>query len=208
MMLTSTAAPNASMTQTNLGPSEAPSRTSSPPEGELPVVVRQAKDKDAKVIADIGWRVFEATFAHTCSADDMNDYLNTNFTPDVISAELRDERKTFSVASIGDQVAAFAALTTGTHEPCLEHIPAPERVELQRVYADINFHGRGVARALLDETLSVARKQGYKYIWLGVWEHNYRARRFYEKIGFKMVGSHDFWLGKDQQTDDIFLLEL
>jgi hypothetical protein len=36
-----------------------------------------------------------------------------------------------------------------------------------------------------------------------VWEKNVRANRFYQRYGFKDVGSHDFLLGSDPQTDRI-----
>ena len=38
-------------------------------------------------------------------------------------------------------------------------------------------------------------------VWLGVWEHNERARHFYERYGFKKAGTHTFTIGPDQQTD-------
>jgi RimJ/RimL family protein N-acetyltransferase len=38
-------------------------------------------------------------------------------------------------------------------------------------------------------------------MWLGVWEYNPRAQRFYEKNGFRPVGQHVFQLGSDPQTD-------
>jgi ribosomal protein S18 acetylase RimI-like enzyme len=38
-------------------------------------------------------------------------------------------------------------------------------------------------------------------MWLGVWEYNPRAQRFYEKNGFRIVGKHVFQLGTDPQTD-------
>ena len=42
---------------------------------------------------------------------------------------------------------------------------------------------------------------GYETIWLGVWERNERAIRFYEKWGFREAGTHDFILGNDVQND-------
>ena len=38
-------------------------------------------------------------------------------------------------------------------------------------------------------------------IWLGVWEKNISAIKFYRKLGFKIFSSHDFQLGDDLQTD-------
>ena len=32
-------------------------------------------------------------------------------------------------------------------------------------------------------------------IWLGVWEHNPQALRFYEKRGFVVTGAHEFYTG-------------
>ena len=35
-----------------------------------------------------------------------------------------------------------------------------------------------------------AKEAGCDVMWLGVWEYNPRAQRFYEKNGFRIVGSH------------------
>lgn len=195
----------AAIGQTNASASEVPSRQTSLPSD---LTIRAATLQDASVIADIGARVFDATFAHTCTKEDMTNYLADNFTPEILSAELKDSQKFFTVACLDEQVVAFSCLTLGSHEPCVEHIPEPERIELQRLYADLNVHGKGVARTLMDASLKRASELGRSYVWLGVWEHNYRARRFYERFGFKQVGSHDFWLGEERQTDDIFLATL
>jgi ribosomal protein S18 acetylase RimI-like enzyme len=45
-------------------------------------------------------------------------------------------------------------------------------------------------------------------MWLGVWEYNPRAQRFYEKNGFRMVDKHTFVLGSDPQTDLLMQKEL
>jgi ribosomal protein S18 acetylase RimI-like enzyme len=56
-------------------------------------------------------------------------------------------------------------------------------------------------RACLEE----ARKMGHATIWLGVWEKNERAIRFYDKWGFRKIGEKQFVLGRDVQTD--FIME-
>ena len=55
--------------------------------------------------------------------------------------------------------------------------------------------------SLLDFAINIAREMQLKYVWLGVWEHNYKAISFYEHNGFNVFGSHDFLLGEDRQTD-------
>ena len=49
--------------------------------------------------------------------------------------------------------------------------------------------------------LAEAEHRGYQAIWLGVWERNDRAISFYEKWGFATVGTKEFVLGSDAQTD-------
>ena len=53
----------------------------------------------------------------------------------------------------------------------------------------------------MDACFDLAKKEGFDAMWLGVWEYNPRAKRFYEKNGFREVGSHTFVLGADPQTD-------
>ena len=73
--------------------------------------------------------------------------------------------------------------------------------ELVRLYVSAEWLGRGVGEALIHASISEVRQEGYRTLWLGVWEHNHRARAFYRKWNFREVGEHIFQLGDDPQTD-------
>ena len=50
--------------------------------------------------------------------------------------------------------------------------------------------------------LEFADKNNYEAIFLGVWEHNEKARIFYRKWGFTDTGfTHNFPIGNTPQTD-------
>jgi ribosomal protein S18 acetylase RimI-like enzyme len=85
--------------------------------------------------------------------------------------------------------------------PAPPAVTGPAPLELVRFYVDRPWHGSGVARAMMSACDDEARRRGARTLWLGVWEHNPRAIRFYEKCGFVDVGSHKFVLGDDEQTD-------
>ena len=42
-------------------------------------------------------------------------------------------------------------------------------------------------------------------IWLGVWEKNLHAISFYEKHGFIVVGSQEFFIGAEVHNDIVML---
>ena len=82
-------------------------------------------------------------------------------------------------------------------------------IELVRLYVLNEFHGTGVANALMNFAIDFARKNGFQWMYLSVWEYNFRARGFYEKHGFLNSGvENDFPLASTSQTDYWFVKEL
>jgi ribosomal protein S18 acetylase RimI-like enzyme len=69
------------------------------------------------------------------------------------------------------------------------------------LYADPESIGRGIGSLQMQSCLEEAAGRGYRTAWLGVWERNPRAIRFYERWHFTVVGSHGFRLGSDEQID-------
>jgi ribosomal protein S18 acetylase RimI-like enzyme len=80
-------------------------------------------------------------------------------------------------------------------------VQADRPVELSRIYVAANWIGRGVGAAIMQRCIDEARASDSDVLWLGVWERNERAIKFYEKWGFTKVGEHVFVLGSDPQTD-------
>ena len=56
--------------------------------------------------------------------------------------------------------------------------------------------------------LDTATRHGARALWLGVWEQNPRAIRFYRRLGFREVGDHVFVLGTDPQRDLVMVRSL
>ncbi|WP_229213788.1 GNAT family N-acetyltransferase [Dyadobacter psychrotolerans] len=63
------------------------------------------------------------------------------------------------------------------------------------------YHGKKVGQLLYEKSVEFARLQKNDYAWLGVWEENPKAIRFYEKNGFVAFSKHIFLFGQDEQTD-------
>lgn len=60
----------------------------------------------------------------------------------------------------------------------------------------------------MDQSQDIARSWGFKTMWLGVWEDNFKAQKVYGKLGFTRIGEHDFKMGDCIQTDWIMIKNL
>ncbi len=107
------------------------------------------------------------------------------------------EIETF-VCDDGAELVGYAQLRWGAAPPC---VLASRPAEIQRIYVDQPWHGKGTAQALMSRVLTAAVQGNADQVWLGVWENNPRAMAFYRKFGFDKVGHHVFQLGDDPQHD-------
>src|SRR3989338_5831127 len=105
-------------------------------------------------------------------------------------------------------VVGFCKLHYGSFESCLK-FTGKDTIELCRIYVLQDFQGAGVAHKLMEECLRVGKEEFggvCKSIWLGVWENNVRALKFYSKYKFEKVGDHLFVMGDDPQRDEVLEL--
>lgn len=160
--------------------------------------IRRASIGDIPLLSELGAVTFFETFAANNTEDDMTQYLAESFNLDQQRTELADEQTTFLIADVNEVAAGYAMLRAGAppNQP-----DAGNQVELVRLYVKKEWHGRGVGESLMQACLDEARREGYDELWLGVWEHNARARAFYRKWKFEEFGEHIFQLGGDAQND-------
>ena len=171
------------------------------------VSIRQATPEDAKLLTDLAYTTFWDAFAHhpKNAPDDLNHYMRQAFNLDQITIELSDDKSIFLIAELDTEAAGYAKIIIDNIEP---GITAERPVELNRLYSHQRFLGQGVGQSLMEACFDRAKEDGRDVMWLGVWEYNPRAQRFYEKNGFRIVGSHTFLLGEDPQTDLLMQREL
>lgn len=153
---------------------------------------------DATTLLELARQTFTDTFGAVNSTENMQAYVNEAFTENKLLAELNNPSSLFYFANVNGKPAGYLKLNFGAAQTDLKDEPG---LEIERIYVLQAFHGQKVGQALIDYAIAVAAAHGAAYIWLGVWELNPRAIRFYEKNGFAPFGTHVFQLGNDAQTD-------
>ncbi|MEU6302427.1 GNAT family N-acetyltransferase [Streptomyces chartreusis] len=96
-------------------------------------------------------------------------------------------------ASVLDLVAERDGEIVGwaCHGPYRDGEARTEDVELYAIYVDPGRYGAGIGHALLQESLRRCTAAGHPRMLLWVLKDNARARRFYERAGFRADGAEE-----------------
>jgi ribosomal protein S18 acetylase RimI-like enzyme len=166
---------------------------------------RRANAADGAALSEFAGVAFTDTYAGFNTAENMKAYLTSAYGVDQQTRELTDPAMTTVLAESDGRVIGYAQLRRKEVPACVTH---SDPVEIYRFYVDKSAHGTGVAAKLMDESMAAARDLGGQHLWLGVWERNPRAIAFYRKTGFVDVGTQQFKLGSDVQTDRVLIRAL
>lgn len=169
----------------------------------MSVTYRDGAPGDGAALSDLFCQSFAATFGHLYADDDIAAFL-CKMDADAFEAELASDDFAFRLAEEGETLAGYAKL--GPND-----LPgdAPEAtLELYQLYLGAEWHGKGIAHALMDWTIAEARRRGAAHLQLSVYVDNHRARRFYDKFGFEEVGKYLFMVGNHADDDRIMRLAL
>lgn len=169
------------------------------------MIIRTATVADAAAVAELARRTFHDTFAASNDPADMALHLAQAYGIEQQTRELNDPATTTLLVESDGAAVAYAQVRNDHVPECVTDRGA---IELWRFYVDREWHGRGIAGALMERVRAVAQERGAQTLWLGVWERNDRARAFYAKCGFAAVGEHLFLFGTDPQTDLVMVASL
>lgn len=167
--------------------------------------IRTAKISDLNILKEIGKRTFIETFASENSSKNMTEYLESAFTTEKLMSELTKMNSEFYFAEMEGEVVGYLKVNFNDSQTELK---VSNALEIERIYVLKEFHGKKVGQLLYDKAIEIAKNKNLKNVWLGVWEQNPRAIRFYEKNGFKVFDKHIFKIGEDEQTDIMMKLDI
>lgn len=166
----------------------------------MEINIRKISENDISIFSEIARTTFYDTFTGTCTEEDMQGFLDEYYSQDKLGKEVEDENLFSFFAEVDGKPAAYVQFRE-TFDVFPE-VQQWKSLELKRLYVLGEFHGKGIAQKLMEFFLEYAVQQKYEAVWLGVWEHNIRAQKFYEKYGFRDSGyTHDFPIGSTPQTD-------
>ncbi|MHA3067245.1 GNAT family N-acetyltransferase [Lacticaseibacillus saniviri] len=164
----------------------------------MQTIIKPVTLADLATLQAISRETFSDTFGADNTPTDLAQYLNQAYGDPQLTKELTTPGTTFYFIEREGQLAGYLKVNVGEAQ---SEKMGQEALEIERIYIKTSFKRQGLGSKLYQFALELAQEQHKQYIWLGVWEHNVPALKFYRQLGFVQIGDHVFQLGADQQRD-------
>ncbi len=167
------------------------------------VALRPCRIEDAEALALVASSTFLENFAGILPGSAIVQHCARNHTPAVYAKYLVDDRVRVWLAVMREGDAPVGYSMLAPPDLPLDDL-GPRDIELKRIYLFSRFQGTAVGQQLMDAAIRGARLLEAPRLLLGVHAGNARALRFYERNGFRQVGTRTFTVG-DLVCDDFVL---
>ena len=168
-------------------------------------LIKECNLEDIENIRYISEKTFYETFAGENTKEDMESYIRENLSYEKIENEVNNINSKFYLVLSNNEIAAYMKVNFDKAQTEEGH---NNTLEVQRIYVLKEYKNKSIGKKLINKAIEIAKKKNLEYIWLGVWEKNINAIRFYEKQGFVKFDTHIFKLGEDEQVDNLMKLML
>lgn len=169
------------------------------------IEIKKATVTDLETIQKISIQTFKETFTAVNTPENIANYISESFSTKQLTTELNKTNSQFYVVYSNEEAIGYLKINFGDAQT--ETI-SENTLEIHRIYVLQTFHGKNIGQLLLDKVKIIAKNTGVDSVWLGVWEENHRALRFYAKNGFVVFDKHVFMMGNDKQTDLLMRFEM
>lgn len=158
--------------------------------------IKKATIDDIDLLYIIGSKTFIETYENQNTSENLKKYLEEKFNRKQILDEIQAPETIFLLVELENDIIGYAKMRVNLAENT-----DIKSLEIERIYIIKNYHGQKYGADLMQKCIDIALENNYESLWLGVWEHNPKAIKFYHQWGFEIVGTHKFQLGDDAQTD-------
>ena len=170
-----------------------------------PVTIQLVRPSDIDELLSLSRKTFYDAFEHVNNPEDFEAYTSADFKRDQLLSEIENTNSAFYFAIIDGEKVGYIKLNYASAQAEFQDESC---VEVSRLYVLAGQQGKQIGKQLIDFAVNKAVENKLQYIWVGAWQSNHNAIRFYEREGFVKFSTHAFWVGNDKQTDWLMKREL
>ena len=158
--------------------------------------IRPGDLDDINSIGFLAQQIWPDTYGQILTTEHLQYTLNLLYTPAALRRQMLEERQQFLIVERGEEPIGFAAWSA---------MAEPGVFKLHKLYVLPGQHGKGLGRGMLQYIYDSIRPEGATRLRLNVNRHN-KARQFYERMGFTVIGEEDIPIGQGYFMND-FIME-
>lgn len=162
------------------------------------ILIREALVNEIPAMREVAIASYVEKFAPFNTEANMNAFLQETYSLDNLTKEFYQKDSLLLLAFFEGKVVGFVRLRVSDE---VNQYLGTNHVELQRLYVHPDFQNRKIGKLLMERALAYAFDKQVDWMWLGVWEKNEDAQRFYRGWGFEKFSEHVFQMGDDPQID-------
>lgn len=158
---------------------------------ETQTVIRKADKTDIDMIGRLAHAIWPDTYGNILSEAQIKYMLDLFYSHESLEKQF-DEGHVFLIAMMNAETVGFASYS---------HANKAGVYKVHKLYVHPMLHGKGYGRILLDKIADDVKKLDGNKLQLNVNRHN-RAKTFYERYGFTVVGNEDIAIGEGYFMND------
>lgn len=153
------------------------------------ISIKRATDQDYKSIVSIGNIAVGEAHRESCSAKDMSEYLQVHYNDTAIREELDDANNIYHIIYFNSIPVGFSKIILHAGHPAIQQ---DNVTKLDRIYLLQQYQGHTLGFQLLNFNIKLSKENNQVGMWLYTWVGNKKAIGFYLKMGFTIIGEHQF----------------
>lgn len=155
--------------------------------------LRKAYPGDIPLIKQMAEEVWPVTYSPILGPEQIDYMMKLMYSEHALEAQMRKGDE-FVIAY--DGVAPIGFASVGLLEP--------RKYKLHKIYVMPSQQGRGAGKFIIDQLISIMKAKDGDILQLNVNRFN-KARQFYERLGFEVIGEEDVDIGNGYFMNDYIM---
>jgi diamine N-acetyltransferase len=156
------------------------------------VSIRFASLDDINTIGYLAQQIWPKTYAGIVPSEQLDYMLNLFYSPVALQQQILESKHQFLIMEQEEEPVGFASWS---------ETDKPGTFKLHKLYLLPETQGKGMGKTMLEFICEDIRPQGANSLRLNVNRQN-KARQFYERMGFSIIGEEDIHIGNDYYMID------
>jgi ribosomal protein S18 acetylase RimI-like enzyme len=150
------------------------------------ISIKTVEPKDADFLSEIAVKAYKDHYLDLWY-DEGKWYLENHLSAKKLGSELQDENARFYISFLHNAPVGFLKLNINAP---LAGFEENNSLELERIYLNKEAEGKGIGRQLVELTFKIAEQNNKDLVWLKAMDTSEGPIAFYNKMGFKIIGTH------------------